>query len=55
MQWVDLVFLVCVPSGGLTAVIYTDTLSAFVMVLGAMVVSIKGILLPPVLREQRTF
>lgn len=37
-------FLICFNiSGGLTAVIYTDTLSAFVMVLGALVVAIKGI------------
>ncbi|XP_028415401.1 sodium/glucose cotransporter 4-like [Dendronephthya gigantea] len=32
----------CTALGGLTAVIYTDTLSAFVMVLGAMVVAIKA-------------
>ena len=36
--WINHLF-----SGGLTAVIYTDTLSAFVMVLGALVVSIKGL------------
>lgn len=32
----------CTALGGLTAVIYTDTLSAFVMVLGSLVVAIKG-------------
>lgn len=32
----------CSPAGGLAAVIYTDTLQTLIMVLGAIVLAVKG-------------
>ncbi|KAF8763214.1 Sodium/nucleoside cotransporter like protein [Argiope bruennichi] len=36
---------VCTITGGLAAVIYTDTLQFFVMIAGATIVAAKGVLL----------
>ena len=45
--WVSILLLLaatalCTVTGGLAAVMYTDTLQAFVMVIGAVILSILG-------------